>query len=371
LTYSLGATADDTHFAVDSASGQLKTKGALDYESEDEYTLTVTATDGDGLSASIAVTIRVTDVDETPANRAPVFAAASVVLSVAENTAAGTTIGDAVAATDPDGDALTYSLGATADDTHFAIDSASGQLKTKGALDYESEDEYTLTVTATDGDGLSASIAVTIRVTDVDETPPGKPDAPTFSKVQEAKFRVSWKKPNAGSSGITGYELQYKMSSEGADAWAEVKPAPDGTKKGYTLRNRDGQSVVGEMSYDVRVRAKNDEGWGEWSDAGTVTTADPRPPRDPSDDGGTETDYEANGIMGGGRVYIRWDAVEGAYRYIVLRNGVQQPGYIVDTYLFDSDVSQGETYRYVIRAVDRQNNLLAEMEAIIRVGGAG
>jgi hypothetical protein len=111
LTYSLGATADDTHFAVDSASGQLKTKGALDYESEDEYTLTVTATDGDGLSASIAVTIRVTDVDETPANRAPVFAAASVVLSVAENTAAGTTIGDAVAATDPDGDALTYSLG--------------------------------------------------------------------------------------------------------------------------------------------------------------------------------------------------------------------------------------------------------------------
>ena len=55
---------------------------------------------------------------------------------VDENTAAGTDIGESVAATDTENDTLTYSLDATGAES-FDIDASSGQLQTKAALDYE------------------------------------------------------------------------------------------------------------------------------------------------------------------------------------------------------------------------------------------
>jgi hypothetical protein len=117
LIYSLGTTPDDNHFAIDAASGQLQTNGALDYESDATYVVTVTATDPGGLSSSIAVTINVTDMNEEPS-----YPGLSIVLRVAENSATGTDIGAPITANDPDGDALIYSLGTTPDDNHFAID---------------------------------------------------------------------------------------------------------------------------------------------------------------------------------------------------------------------------------------------------------
>ena len=390
LTYSLGSTAADGHFTIDSSSGQLQTSGALDYEGQRSYTVTVTATDGGGLTASIAVTITVDDIEEAgrpgnvqaalqsdgsvlvtwdaptgagaatfyrvrrrvdaadsnyqviarrvedvdndgaaeyrddggdleagqsylysvralagsgaklgqwtegvsvaipaaapaekekrAANNPPSFPAASTAVSVAENTASGTNIGDAVAATDSDGDSLTYTLGTTTDDAHFAIDSKTGQLQTSGALDYESKDSYTVTVTATDGGGLTASIAVTITVDDVADTPPGQPDAPEISNIKETSFRITWTAPAAGSSAISGYGIQYKLSSEADSAYADAKPTKRGTVTGYNLVDRNGQSITAGTSYDVRVRARNAEGWGEWSEAATVTTASPAPP---------------------------------------------------------------------------------------------
>ena len=103
-------------------------------------------------------------------NIAPVFTDGdSTTRTVVENTVAGTNIGAAVAATDVNGDTLTYSLGGT-DAASFDIDTGSGQLKTLAALDYESKDTYSVTVTASDGKLTPTSIIVTIKVTDVDET---------------------------------------------------------------------------------------------------------------------------------------------------------------------------------------------------------
>ncbi len=168
-----------------------------------------------------------------------------------------------MALTDPDvGDSPTYTLGSTADDAHFAIDASSGQLQTKGALDYEAKDSYAVTVTAADGGGLSASIAVTITVDDVEDTAPGQPDAPEIIKVKQRSFRVTWTAPVAGSSAIAGYGIQYKLSSEADSAYADAKPTKRGTVTGYNLVNHRGQSVVKGTSYDVRVRARNAEGWG-------------------------------------------------------------------------------------------------------------
>ena len=98
----------------------------------------------------------------------PMFPSETATRSVMENTAAGMDIGAPVEATDADMDTPTYMLGG-ADAASFDIDSMTGQLMTKAALDFETKREYTLTVTATDTSGASAMIIVTITVTDEDE----------------------------------------------------------------------------------------------------------------------------------------------------------------------------------------------------------
>ena len=57
---------------------------------------------------------------------------------VAENTRKGEPVGPRVVATDSEGDVLTYTLGGTAADS-FDIDVATGQLRTKAALDRETD----------------------------------------------------------------------------------------------------------------------------------------------------------------------------------------------------------------------------------------
>ena len=97
-----------------------------------------------------------------------------------ENTAANTNIGSPVAATDGDSDALTYVLSGT-DASSFNFDTGTGQIKTKAALDHETEDTCTVMVTVRDnrdaaGDAdmmVDDTQAVTITVNDIN-------DAPTF-----------------------------------------------------------------------------------------------------------------------------------------------------------------------------------------------
>ncbi len=163
LTYTLGGT-DASSFSIVSNSGQIRTSAALDRETKASYSVTVTASDG-SLSDTIAVTINVTNVNEAPS-----FASSTATRSIAENTAANTNIGSALVATDVDGNTLTYSIPTTGDAAAFSIDSNTGQLKTKNALNYENDNSYTVVVTASDGT-LTDTISVTISVTDVNEAP--------------------------------------------------------------------------------------------------------------------------------------------------------------------------------------------------------
>ena len=103
----------------------------------------------------------------SPANKAPVFTeGASASRSVAENTAAGVNIGTPVTATDADRDTLTYTVGGD-DGSAFAVDRATGQLKTKSGLDFETKSTYRVTMGVFDPTGGSDTITVTITVTDV------------------------------------------------------------------------------------------------------------------------------------------------------------------------------------------------------------
>ena len=168
LIYTLSGT-NATSFSLDTSTGQLQTKAALDYETKTSYSVTVSVSDGNDGTDSITVTINVTDVNETSTNTAPVFTEGSTATrSVTENIEPGQHIGPAVAATDADGNTLAYTLGGT-DAASFDIDSTTGQLKTKSPLDYETKRAYTVIVTVSDGT-LTDTITVTINVTDIDES---------------------------------------------------------------------------------------------------------------------------------------------------------------------------------------------------------
>ena len=199
LTWTLSGI-DAAAFSIDSTSGQLRTKAALDYETKTSYTVTVTVSDG-SLTDSIKVTINITDIDE---NRAPAFTdGTSATRSVAENTGSGVDIGTAVAATDADDDELTWTLSGI-DAAAFSIDSTSGQLRTKAALDYETKTSYTITITVSDG-SLTDSIKVTINITDIDEN-----RAPAFTDGTSATRSVA---ENTGS----GVDIGTAVAATDAD----------------------------------------------------------------------------------------------------------------------------------------------------------
>ena len=202
LTYSLD-TGDGASFEIDS-SGQIKTKDPLDRETKDTYTVTVSVSDSkdatgaadSAVDDSHTVTITIDNEVEPPTfNEEPPQGQNSLARSVAENTPAGQPVGDPVSATSEDGVSLTYSLGGT-DAASFDIDTGTGQIKTKAALDYEdTQNIYSVTVSVTDSKDANgntegtptedARIDITISVTDVNEPPQFAEDAPTTQTVDE------------------------------------------------------------------------------------------------------------------------------------------------------------------------------------------
>ncbi len=177
LEYSLGGT-DAASFGINSTNGQLRTSASLNYESRSSYSVTISVSDGNGGSDSISVTINVTNVNEAPA-----FKHSSDTRSIPENTAANTSIGNALDVSEPDGDSLTYSLGG-ADAASFTFDSTTRRLLTKAALDYETKTSYTVVVTVSDGT-LTDTITITINVTNVNEAPVFSDSSSTSRSIAE------------------------------------------------------------------------------------------------------------------------------------------------------------------------------------------
>ena len=127
--------------------------------------------------------------EATTTNTAPVFTdGESTTRTVAENTAASVNIGMAIAATDANNDELTYTLGGT-DAAAFDIESTTGQLQTKAALDYETKTSYTVSVSVSDG-SLTDTITVTINVTDLDDTPPVSAETTVCDRTPQVRDAI-------------------------------------------------------------------------------------------------------------------------------------------------------------------------------------
>ena len=111
-------------------------------------------------------------------NQSPRFPSTETGLrSVDENTLPRRAVGAPVAATDEEGDTLTYSIAESG--AAFSIDAGTGQLRTKDALNHEAADSRTITVQVSDGKNargdtstaVDATIVVTVTVNDINEQP--------------------------------------------------------------------------------------------------------------------------------------------------------------------------------------------------------
>ena len=202
---------------------------------------------------------------ECPSLNPPVFPPPDPrMFTVKENTPGGTAIDGPVTATDADGDTLTYSLLRTVDvpfATHFTIDAATGQLRNKKALDYEAggtsrPNRMGIIVVADDGRGRTAQITVVVDVIDMPE-PPGPPGDLTVEGSGTTSLLVTWTTPpNEGRPDIETYDVQYREA--GAGPWTDGPQDVTGTEAIV-------RPVDAGKSYDVQVRATNDEGDGDWA----------------------------------------------------------------------------------------------------------
>ena len=98
---------------------------------------------------------------EASCNVPPTFGSDSYSFPVLEDAAIRDVVGQ-VSATDTEAESLTYSITGGNEAGHFSIDSATGEIRVAGALDYDVISEYNLTVGATDGN--KGVVAVTVQV---------------------------------------------------------------------------------------------------------------------------------------------------------------------------------------------------------------
>ena len=158
----------------------------------------------------------------------------------------------------------------------FSLDASTGELRFLEAPNYESRpsaplfSHYAVNVKATSGEGwreLETSQLVEIIVWDDDTEAPGGPGIPAVTEARHC-LSLRWDAPPNAGPPVTDYDVEYREpdTAEFRD-WAH-----DGVATAATI-----SGLTSGTSYEVRVRAKNAEGtgtWSEWAGGTTVAHAD-------------------------------------------------------------------------------------------------
>ena len=282
LTYTLSGT-DAGSFIIDN-DGQIKVGAstALDYEAaKNSYEVTVEVRDSlnDAGTAdtatddTIGVTINVTNVNEKPTftENDP------VARSIAENSSAGTNIGLAIGATDPENDTLTYTLGGT-NAADFDIVGTSGQLQVKSALDKETKANYTVTISVRDSKN-DAGIAdtatddtIVVNITVTEENDPPTVSGSTSINYAESRTNAVATYTANDQDGTTTFSWtlegddggDFDISNAGVLTFKNQpdfeSAADDDTDNEYlvTIKASDG-NAIGTLDVTVTVTNANDK----------------------------------------------------------------------------------------------------------------
>ncbi len=252
LTWSLLDDADG-RFAIDAATGVVTVADAskLNFEDATSHQITVQVSDGTAVS-SASFTIDVTNA--APGAPEDSDAAANTVSEDAVNGAV--VAGLAIAAADPHGGAITYSL---VDDAggRFAINAATGVVTVAdaGLLDYDVAASHQITVRASDGTTNAA--ADTVFTIDVANAAPTTP-----SDADTAVNTISEGAANGDLVGVTAFASEPKTGSVtyslANDAGGRF--AIDATTGVVTVADAAKLNFESAASHQITVHATDDHG---------------------------------------------------------------------------------------------------------------
>ncbi len=221
-------------------------------------------------------------------NNAPVFAdGRTTTRAFQEDIVPGSVFGDAITATDMDGDTLTYTLEGP-DAALFTLLS-SRRLRTKVGEDYSYETTPThyLAIKADDNNGGIATIDVMVNVGDVEEQP-DKIDKPTVVPVdnKSTELWVRWTKPGLGGGpAFIRHDVEVFGRSGGGVLDYIANGSAVAIKIGFLEANHE---------YTVRVRAVNGEIDGAWSETGAGKTNPVNDPPEFTDGSSTSRGFDEN-----------------------------------------------------------------------------
>ena len=211
-----------------------------------------------------------TSADLPVSNDPPAFdTAGPVSMSVAEDAATGTNVGEPLAATDPNSDTLAFTLtGDGAGD--FTVDEG-GQITVAADLDHEGRSSYNLTATVSDPAGGSDSTPVSITVENAEEPGVvvlGAGDQPQVG----SEIAASLQDPDGG---VNGENWQWQSKNSETGPWNDVAGADSDS---YTPQKSD-------IDRYLRAVVAYRDGHGSGQDTANAVTTHPvmpepnRPPQ--------------------------------------------------------------------------------------------
>ena len=216
-------------------------------------TATVNYTDGHGPGKSADATTT-----SAVANDTPIFSETTPQRAIDENSPAGTYVGAAVAATDANGDDITYSL----DDANFAVDQA-GNISSTAVLDHEEASSHSVQVTATDEHGAATTVTVIISVNNLDKA------GAVALNIDSPKVGDTVIAALSDPDGATSAESWQWQNGDGS-TWTDIINADSAA---YTVQADDiGQLIRSNVAYT------DPQGPGKSAAAQTANTVSNDPP---------------------------------------------------------------------------------------------
>ena len=179
LTYDVLSGSGAAAFSVNASTGVVTVSDSslLDFEVNPTFSMVVRVTDTEPQSDTATVTINLTDVSDQP----PVMGDQS--FSVAENSAAGTTVGTLQYSDGDTNDSHVFTVTGGSGSGLFNIDSVGKITVANGAqLNFEAVNTYNMTVEIEDEGGLTDTALITVDITNVNENPVVNPQSFTISE---------------------------------------------------------------------------------------------------------------------------------------------------------------------------------------------
>ncbi|KAL2094508.1 hypothetical protein ACEWY4_009227 [Coilia grayii] len=208
VTYELSRVPDKVArlFSLDKISGEIKTIGPIDFESESVYEMRVQAKDGLGLASNVKVIIDILDANDN----APTIVVQSLNEAVAENSPAGTEVG-IINVQDKDSHGKQQVLCSIQGNVPFKLNPSIKNyysIVTTGQLDREIVADYNITITAVD-DGtppLSSSKTIHLSVSDVNDNPP------VFEEQSYSAYVSENNKPGSSVCSVTARDPDWRQN---------------------------------------------------------------------------------------------------------------------------------------------------------------